>query len=102
MQCPKTDDHDLIHEFDPQEGDSCWARLDPTENVWSKGFVRRKVIGVPDSCVVEIDGRKYHHNKRDLTFSPPDDDNKDESDSDNHHADQNVPKMTRMCQWQQQ
>ena len=41
-------DHDQVCTFEPQEGDSCWARLDPTENVWNKGFVMRKVIAVPD------------------------------------------------------
>ena len=40
----RSDDHDQVHTFDPQEGDSCWARLDPTENVWNKGLVIRKVI----------------------------------------------------------
>ena len=52
IQC--SDDHD--HTFDPQEGDSCWARLDPTEKVWNKGLAIRKVTGVPDSYVVEVDG----------------------------------------------
>ena len=62
MQC-SSDDHDYVCNFDPQEGDSCWARLDSAENVWSKGFVVRKVIGVPDSYVVEVDGHRYYHNK---------------------------------------
>ena len=53
----------------------------------------KKVIGVPDSYVVEVDGHRYCHNKCDLTLSPPDN-NDDESDSDNHHADQNVPIAT--------
>ena len=91
MQCLRNiDDHDHVHNFDQQEGDSCWARLDPTENVWSKGFVVRKVIGVPDSYVVEVDGCRYHCNKHYLTLSPLDDNN-DENNSDNHNADQNVP-----------
>ena len=83
----RTDDHDHVHTFDPQEEDSCWARLNPIENVWNKGLVIRKVIGVPDSYVVEVDGCRYHWNKHDLTLSPPD-------KSDSHHANQDVP-MTR-------
>ena len=76
-----------IHTFDPQ-GNSCWARLDPTENVWSKGLVVRKVIGVSDSYVVEADGHRYCQNKCNLTLSPPDD---DDGESDNHHANHDVP-----------
>ena len=58
-----------------------------------KGLVIRKVIGVPDSYVVEVDGHRYHRNKCDLTLSPPDANNNDndESDSDNNQADHNVP-----------
>ena len=67
MQCPRSDDHDHECRFDPQEGDVCCARLNPLENVWEKGFVFRKVIGVPDS-----NGCRYHHNKHDLTLSPAD------------------------------
>ena len=54
------------------------------------------MIRVPDSYVVEVDGRRYHRNKHDLTLSPPGANNSDdnESDSDNHHADQNVPMAT--------
>ena len=88
MQCSSDDDHEHVCTFDPQEGDSCWARLDSTENVWSKGLVVRKVIGVPDSYVVDVDGCRYCQNKHDLTLSPPDD---DDGESDNHHADHNVP-----------
>ena len=58
-----------------------------------KDLVVRKVVRVPDSYVVEVDGHRYHHNKHDLTLSPPDDNN-NESDSYNHHADQNVPMAT--------
>ena len=47
MQCPRNDDHE--HRFEPQAGDSCYAKLNPMENVWEKGFIVRKVIGVPDS-----------------------------------------------------
>ena len=54
---------------------TCYARLNPMENVWEKGFIARKVIGVPDSYVVKIDGRRYHHNKCDLTLSLPDNNN---------------------------
>ena len=49
MQHPKSDDHDHEHKFDPREGDFCYARLNPMKNVWEKGFIVRKVIGVPDS-----------------------------------------------------
>ena len=44
------------------------------ENLWEKGFKVRKVIGVPDSYVVEVGGRRYHHNKHDLTLRHPSDD----------------------------
>ena len=50
IQHLKSDDHDHEHRFDP--------RLNPMENTWEKGFIVRKVIGVPDSCVVEIDGHR--------------------------------------------
>ena len=64
MQHPRnSNDHDHERKFNPQEGDVCYARLNPMENVWEKGFVARKVIGVPDSYVVEGDGRRYHCNK---------------------------------------
>ena len=56
----------------------------------------RKVIGVPDSYVVEVDGCRYCHNKCDLTLSPPGASNNDddESDGDNHHTNQAVPMAT--------
>ena len=54
------------------------------------------MVGVPDSYVVEVDGHKYHCNKRDLTLSPPHANNNDESDSDNHHADHDVPMATEV------
>ena len=60
------------------------------EYVWEKNFIVRKVIGVPDSYVVEVDEHRYCHNKRDLTLSPPDD-NDDESDS--HPDYHDVPPM---------
>ena len=89
------DDHDNVCRFDPNDGDSCYVRINPNENVWEKGLVVRKVVGVPDSYVVEVDGCRYCHNKCDLTLSPPGaNNNDDESDSDNHHADQNVPMAT--------
>ena len=97
MQHPKSDDHDQKHRFEPNDGDSCYVRINPNENVWEKGLVIRKVIGVPDSYVVEVDGHRYHHNKCDyLTLSPPGANNNNDytSDSDNHHADQNVPMAT--------
>ena len=89
IQCSTADDHDHVRNFDPQEGDSCWARLDPTGNVWSKGLVVRKVIGIPDSYVVEVSGCRYRRNKHDLTLSPP-----SEDESDSHCDDQEVPMAT--------
>ena len=89
MQHLRNDDHEC--RFESQAGDSCYARLNPMENVWEKGFIVRKVIGVPDSYVVEVDGHRYHCNKCDLTLSPPDD-NKDESDS--HPDDHDVSMAT--------
>ena len=91
MQCPRNSDHDHECRFEPNEGDVCYARLNPVENVSEKGFVVRKVIGVPDSYVVEVDGHRYHHNKHDLTLSPPDDSN-DKSDS--HPDDHDVAMAT--------
>ena len=84
IQC--SDDHDQVCTFDPKEGDSCWSRLNSTENVWNKGLVIRKVIGVPESYVVEVDGCRYHRNKRDLTLRPP-----SKRDSDSHQSDQDAP-----------
>ena len=54
------------------------------ENVWEKGFIVRTVIGVPDSYVVEVDERRYHRNKCDLTSRHPDDDGESDSHSDGH------------------
>ena len=59
MQHPRNNDHDLECRFEPQAGHSCYARLNPKENVWEKVFVVRKVVGVPDFYVVEVDGRRY-------------------------------------------
>ena len=75
---------------------TCYVRINPSENVWEKGLVVRKVIEVPNSYAVVVDGHRYHRNKCDLTLSPPDTNNNDDdkSDSDNHHADQNVPMAT--------
>ena len=89
MQYPRNNDHE--HRFEPQAGDSCYARLNPMENVWEKGFIVRKVIGVPDSYVVEVDGCRYHCNEHDLTLSPPDDNN---NESYSHFDDQDVPMAT--------
>ena len=59
----------------------------------------RKVIGVPDLYVVEVDGCRHCCNKCDLTLSPPGANNNydDKSDSDNHQADHNVPMATAVC-----
>ena len=56
----------------------------------------RKVVRVPNSYVVEVDGHRYCCNKPDLTLSSPgaNNNNDDKSDSDNHHADQNVTMAT--------
>ena len=98
MHCLRNlDDHDNVPRFEPNDGDSCYVRINPNENTWEKGLVIRKVIGVPDSYIVEVDGRRYCRNKWDLTLSPPGANNNDddESDSDNHQADHNVP-MSRV------
>ena len=43
MQCPdRTDDHDHVCRYDPQDGDLCYARLNPMENTWEKGFMSEK------------------------------------------------------------
>ena len=66
--------------------------LNPMENVCKKGFIVRKVIGVPDSYVVEVDEHRYHHNKCDLTLSPPEND----EENDSHPDDHDVPMATRV------
>ena len=66
MQCLRNmDDHDhgKVHRFEPDDSDFCYVRINPNENVWEKGLVKRKVVGVPDSYVVEVDGHRYHQNK---------------------------------------
>ena len=90
MQCSRNiDDHDNVYRFDPNDGDSCYVRINSNENVLEKGLVVRKVVEVPDSYIVEVDGHRYHHNECDLTLSPlgANNNDDDESDSDNHHAD---------------
>ena len=97
MQCLRNvDDHDNVCRFEPNDGDSCYVRINPNENVWEKGLVIRKVVGVPDSYVVEVDGCRYRRNKHDLTLSPLGANNNDDdiSDSDNHHANHDVPMAT--------
>ena len=91
MQHLSNNDHYHERRFNPNDGDPCYVRVNPSENVWEKGLVVRKVIGVPDSYVVEVDGSRCHRNKHDFTRSPPDDNN---DKSDNHHADQDVPMAT--------
>ena len=53
----------------------------------------RKVIGVPDSYVIDVDGHQYCRNKRDLTLVPPSTRNEesDKSDSDSHQDDWEQP-----------
>ena len=41
MQCLRSDDHNHECRFDPQDGDFCYARLNPTESVWEKGFCQK-------------------------------------------------------------
>ena len=50
----------------------------------------RKVIGVPDSYVIDVDGHHYRRNKRDLTLVPPSTNmaESEESDGDSHQDDQ--------------
>ena len=82
LQRQRNNDHDHECRFNPNDRDPCYVRVNPSENIWKKGLVVRKVIGVPDSYVVDVDGCRYHHNKCDLILSPPPDNN----NSDNHHA----------------
>ena len=91
MQCLRSNNSDHDHEcrFNPNDGDSCYVRINLSENVWEKGSEIRKVIGVPDSYVVEVDGHRYRRNKHDLTLNPPNDD-----ESDNHHDNHDVPMAT--------
>ena len=66
--------HDQDHgecRFDPQDGNFCYARLNPMENTWEKGFIVRKITGVPDSYIVKVDGQRYHRNKCDITLHKP-------------------------------
>ena len=39
MQCLRSDDHDQKCRFNPNDGDSCYVRINPNENVWEKGLV---------------------------------------------------------------
>ena len=71
----------------------CYIRIDSNVNVWHKGTVLRKVIGVPDLYVIDVDGHQYRQNKRDLTLIPPSTGNEesDESDGDSHQDDWEQP-----------
>ena len=94
MQCSRNVDdpgHDKVHRFELDDGDFCYVRVNPNENEWEKGLVIRKVIGVPDSYVMEVDGHGYRRNKLNLTLVPPNDDNDDKSESDSHQAGHGVP-----------
>ena len=42
----------------------CYIHIDPNVNVWCKGTVLRKVIGILDSYVIDVNGHQYHQNKR--------------------------------------
>ena len=59
------------------------------KNVWEKGFIVRSDWGT--RLMVEVDGCRYHHNRRDLTLSPPDDNN---NESDSHPDNHDVPMAT--------
>ena len=97
MQYPdKSNDHDHEHRFDPQDGDFCYARLNPMENVSEKGLKVRKVIRVPGSYVVEVDGWRYCQNKHDLTLRPPDGDESD-SHTDTHDMPMATGVMPTLC-----
>ena len=77
LQCLRNiNDHDNVCRFDPNDGDSCYVRINPNENVWEKGLVLRKVVGVPDLYIVEVDGCRY------LTLSPRGANNNDDDESD--------------------
>ena len=94
MQCLRNVDnygHDKVCRFEPDDGDFCYVRVNPNENIWEKDLMIRKVIGLPDSYVVEVDGHRYRRNKHDLTLVPPNDDNNDESESGSHQANHDVP-----------
>ena len=52
------------------------------ESRWEQGFIARKVIGVLDSYIVEVDGWRYCHTKRDLTPNKPSDSGDNDSYSD--------------------
>ena len=82
-----------VRQFNPNDGDTCYICIDPNVNSWQKGTVIRKVIGVPDSYVVDVDGNHYQRNKRDLTLVPPSTSTaeSEESDSDSHQDDQEQP-----------
>ena len=96
MHRPKhVDDHDHgnIYRFEQNDGDYCYVRINPNENVWEKGLVIRKVIGVPDLYVVEVDGHRYCRNKLNLTLVPPSDNSDDdnESEGEGHQTNHEVP-----------
>ena len=55
----------------------------------------KKVIGVPDSYVIDMDGHHYRRNKRDLTLVPPSTGNKESDiDGDSHQDDWEQPMRT--------
>ena len=43
--------------FEPD--DNVWVRLSPLQYVWRQGIVICRVVGVPDSFVIEINGQQY-------------------------------------------
>ena len=78
----RTESPEHVRQFNPKDGDVCYVHIDPNINVWYKGTVLRKVIGVPDSYVIDVDGHQYRRNKRDLTLVSP---------STSHQDDQEQP-----------
>ena len=90
MQHPDHNDHDHEQRFEPQDGDFCYARLNPMENKWEKGFIVRKVIVVPDSYVVDVDGQRYQRNKCDITLDEPG----ETSEGDSHSNSNDEPMAT--------
>ena len=62
------------------------------ENTWEKGFIVRKVNGVPDSYIVEVDGQRYQRNKCDLMLNKP----LNVDDSDSHSNTHDEPMATEV------
>ena len=93
MQCLRnSDDHDHEHRFEPTSRRLLLCKTQPHGKCVGERLHSYKVIGVPDSYVVEVDGRWYHRNKCDLTLSPLENDD----ECDNHPDDHDVPIATEV------